>query len=193
MGRVETENGWIYTLAQWYPRMAVYDEVEGWNNLPYLGTGEFYLEYGDFDYESTAPDNMVVVGSGEHENPKKELTKEQRKRLKEAKNSDETVDILSKEEMLEGGHPKKGKDGMLTWHFKMDNSRDVAWAASKGFIWDAARINLPDDETALAQSVYPAENSGQDGYGRSTEYTKHAVEISSKNWYPYPYKVATNV
>lgn len=193
MGRVETENGWIYTLAQWYPRMAVYDEVEGWNNLPYLGTGEFYLEYGDFDYEITAPDNMVVVGSGELENPKKVLTKEQRKRLKEAQKSDETVDILSKEEMLESGHPKKGKDGMLTWHFKMDNSRDVAWAASKGFIWDAARINLPDDKTALAQSVYPAENSGQDGYGRSTEYTKHAVEISSKNWYPYPYKVATNV
>jgi len=82
---------------------------------------------------------------------------------------------------------------MLTWHFKMDNTRDVAWAASKAFIWDAAKMNLPNGKTGLAQSVYPAENSGQDGYARSTEYTKNAVEIYSKDWYPYPYEVATNV
>lgn len=193
MGRVETENGWIYTIAQWYPRMAVYDEVEGWNNIPYLGTGEFYLEFGKFDYTITAPANMVVVGSGMLQNPRKVLAKEQRKRLKKARKSDTTVTILSKQEMLEGTHHKEGKDGMLSWHFKMDNSHDIAWAASKAFIWDAARMNLPDDKKGLAQSVYPAENSGNDGYGRSTEYTKNAIEIYSKDWYPYPYHVATNV
>ncbi len=192
-GRVKTKNGWIYTIAQWYPRMAVFDEVEGWNNIPYLGTGEFYLEYGDFNYEITAPENMLVVGSGVLQNPKKVLPKEQLKRLEEASKSDETITLLSKDEMLAGTHHAKGNKGMLTWEFKMNNSRDVAWAASKAFIWDAARINLPNGKKALAQSVYPEENSGQDGYGRSTEYTKHSIEINSKNWYPYPYEVATNV
>lgn len=193
MGRVETENGWIYTLAQWFPRMAVFDEVEGWNTIPYLGSGEFYLEYGDYDFEITAPENMIVVGSGVLQNEKKVLTKTQRNRLKEAKKSDETIPIVSKEEMLKGDFYKEGRNGMLTWHFKMEDTRDIAWAASKAFIWDAAKMNLPDGETGLAQSVYPAENSGQDGYARSTEYTKHAIEIYSKDWYPYPYEVATNV
>lgn len=193
MGHVETKNGWIYTLAQWFPRMAVYDEVEGWNTIPYLGTGEFYLEYGNYEYEITAPENMIVVGSGELQNPKEVLTKTLQKRLEKAKNSDETVMIVSKEEMQKNDYYKKGKNGKLTWKFKMNNSRDVAWAASKAFIWDAAKINLPNGKTALAQSVYPEENSGMDGYARSTEYTKHAIEIYSKDWFVYPYKVATNV
>lgn len=193
MGRVKTKNGWIYTLAQWYPRMAVYDEVEGWNNIPYLGTGEFYLEYGNFDYYVTVPENMIVAGSGVLQNSKKVLTKTIQNRLKKAKESDKTVTILSKKEMLEGTHHVKSKNGMLTWHFKMDNSRDVAWTASDAFIWDAARINLPDNKTALAQSVYPVENSDTNGYARSTEYTKHCIEIYSKKLLPYPYKVATNV
>ncbi len=193
MGRVETENGWIYTIAQWFPRMAVFDEVEGWNTIPYLGSGEFYLEYGDYDVEITAPENMVVVGSGVLQNPKKVLTKTQQNRLDKAKESEETVMILTKEEMLEGNHHKKSKNGMLTWRFKMENSRDFAWAASNAFIWDAAKMNLPNGKTGLAQSVYPAENSGQDGYARSTEYTKRAVEIYSEDWFPYPYEVATNV
>lgn len=193
MGRVKTKNGTIYTIAQWYPRMAVYDEVEGWNNLPYLGTGEFYLEYGDFDYEVTVPANMTVVGSGNLQNPKDVLTDKERDQLEKAHKSDKTVTILSKEEMRNGTKHKKGKNGMLTWHFKMKQSRDIAWAASKAFIWDAARINLPNGKKALAQSVYPEENSGQDGYGRSTEYTKHAIELYSKEWFPYTYSVATNV
>lgn len=193
MGRVKTKNGWIYTLAQWYPRMAVYDEVQGWNNLPYLGTGEFYLEYGDFDYEVTVPDNMVVAGSGVLQNASSVLTKDVQNRLKKAKESDKTVSIISKKEMKAGSEHRTGKDGMLTWHFKIENARDVAWTASKAFIWDAAKINLPDDKTALAQSVYPEENSGKDGYGRSTEYTKRCIELYSKDWFPYPYKVATNV
>lgn len=193
MGRVKTDNGWIYTLAQWFPRMAVLDEVQGWNTIPYLGSGEFYLEYGDYDYEITAPENMIVVGSGVLQNPKKVLGKTQLQRLDQAKKSEETVMIVTKDEMLSGNYYKKGQNGMLTWRFKIHNSRDVAWAASKAFIWDAAKMNLPQGKTGLAQSVYPAENSGQDGYARSTEYTKNAVEIYSKDWFPYPYEVATNV
>lgn len=193
MGRVKTKYGTIYTIAQWYPRMAVLDEVDGWNNLPYIGTGEFYLEYGNFDYTITAPANMIVVGSGLLQNPKEVLTKTEMNRLDQARKSDKTVMILTKEEMEKGTDHLAGKNGMLTWHFKIDNSRDASWAASRAFIWDAARMNLPNNKTALAQSVYPEENSGQDGYGRSTEYTKGAIEFYSKWLYPYPYPVATDV
>ncbi|GAA4280565.1 hypothetical protein GCM10022260_09860 [Gaetbulibacter aestuarii] len=193
MGRFDSKNGWIYTLAQWYPRMEVLDEVDGWNTLPYLGTGEFYLEYGDFDYEITAPENMIVVGSGELQNPKEVLTDQEMDQLEKARKSDQTVMIRSKAQMMEGTHHEGDRNGMLTWHFKINQSRDVAWAASKAFIWDAAKINLPNGKTALAQSVYPEENSGQDGYGRSTEYVKNSIELYSKEWLPYTYPVATNV
>jgi len=191
MGRTKTKNGRIYTLAQWYPRMEVFDEVEGWNVLPYLGAGEFYLEYGDFDYKITAPSNMLVVGSGKLQNPKDVLTKHEREQLDKARKSDETVMIRSKED-VENPTPRSDKD-MLTWHFKIHQARDVSWAASKAFMWDAARINLPDGKKALAQSVYPVESAGNAAWGRSTEYVKGAIELYSKHWYPYTYPVATSV
>jgi len=191
MGRTKTKNGWIYTLAQWYPRMEVFDEVEGWNTLPYLGAGEFYLEYGDFDYKITAPSNMLVVGSGELQNPKDVLTAHEREQLDKAHNSDKTVMIRSKQD-VENPAKRSDKD-MLTWHFKMHQARDVSWAASKAYMWDAARINLPSGKEALAQSVYPVESAGNDAWGRSTEYVKGAIELYSKEWYEYTYPVATNV
>ncbi|MFZ0489327.1 MAG: M1 family aminopeptidase [Salegentibacter sp.] len=193
MGRVKTKNGWIYTLAQWYPRMEVMDEVDGWNTLPYLGTGEFYLEYGNFDYRITAPANMVVAGSGKLQNPKDVLNSHEREQLEKARKSDTTVTIRSVQDIRDDKHVKGNGEGMLTWHFKIQQSRDIAWAASKAFIWDAARINLPKGKEALAQSFYPVENSGEDGYGRSTEYVKNSIELYSKEWFPYSYPVATNV
>lgn len=192
MGRVQTKNGTIYTIAQWYPRMSVYDEVEGWNTLPYQGAGEFYLEFGDFDYKLTVPANMVVVGSGRLVNPKEVLTDTQMDRLEKAHNSDETVMIKTKEDVINEVH-HASNNGTLTWHFKMEQSHDIAWAASAAFIWDAARMNLPNDQTGLAQSVYPVESAGQEAWGRSTEYVKGAIEGYSEQWYPYTYPVATNV
>ena len=80
MGRLNTKNGWVYEVAQWFPRMCVYDDIQGWNVLPYLGAGEFYLEYGDIEYTVTAPANLIVVGSGELQNPQECFTPEQNKR-----------------------------------------------------------------------------------------------------------------
>ncbi len=191
MGRSLTQNGWIYEIAQWYPRMEVYDDVTGWNVIPYMGAGEFYLEYGNFDYTVTAPANMVVVGSGELLNPQEVLTPTAISRLTTARNSDKTVFIKdSVDVMSHNSYPQKAS---LTWHFMCKNARDVAWAASKAFLWDAARINLPDGKKALAQSVYPFESKGSDAWGRSTEYVKGAMELYSNQWYPYTYPVATNV
>jgi len=191
MGRQLTKNGWIYEIAQWYPRMEVYDDVTGWNVIPYMGGAEFYLEYGNFDYTVTAPSNLVVVGSGELLNPNEVLTPTVISRLAAAGKSDKTLFIKDSTEILSDKlHPAKAE---LTWHFYCKNSRDVSWAASKAFIWDAARINLPGGKTALAQSVYPVESAGWDAYGRSTEYVKGAIELYSNKWFPYTYPVATNV
>ena len=164
MGRSLTKNGWIYEIAQWYPRMEVYDDVTGWNVIPYMGASEFYLEYGDIDYTITAPANMVVAGSGALLNPGEVLTPTVMSRLAAAKNSDKTVMIKDSADVMNPNfYPKKGS---LTWHFLCKNTRDVAWAASKAFMWDAARINLPSGKKALAQSVYPVEVRSNNSWGR---------------------------
>ncbi len=191
MGRLNTKYGWIYEIAQWYPRMCVYDDIKGWNTLPYMGAGEFYLEYGNIDYTVTTPSNMIVVGAGELQNPKDVLTKTEQKRLDKASKSDETQFIRTEAEVK--AQKTRFNKKTLTWKFHMKNTRDVAWAASKAFIWDAAKMNLPNGKTGLAQSVYPVESAGNDAWGRSTEYTKATMERYSEKWYPFPYKVATNV
>lgn len=190
-GILDTKNGKIYAIAQWYPRMCVFDDIEGWNTLPYLGAGEFYLDYGDYDYTITAPANQIVVGSGELQNPEQVLTQTQIKRLAQARQSDKTVMIRAAAEVTDpASRPQKGK---LSWHFKINNARDVSWAASTAFIWDAARINLPSGRKALAMSVYPEESAGDSAWGRATEYVKGSIENYSKRWYEYPYNTATNV
>jgi len=193
MGRLETENGWIYEMAQWYPRMSVYDDVKGWNAEPYLGSGEFYLEYGDFEYKITVPYDHIVVGSGELVNPQEVLTKTQQDNLAKAAQSNESVYLVSPEEVADAAKTRPKQSGTSTWHFRIKNSRDVAWASSKAFIWDAARINLPSGKKAMAMSVYPKESDGQNAWGRSTEYTKASMEHYSEMWYEFPYPVAVNV
>jgi hypothetical protein len=192
MGVEDTKNGKIFTMAQWYPRMCVYDDVKGWNTLPYLGAGEFYLEYGDFDVAITTPASHIVVCSGELQNPAEVYTAEQQKRWAAAKLSDKTVIIRSAEEVTLPSSRPAGKT-TLTWKFKIKNSRDVAWASSTSFILDAAKINLPSGKKALAISVYPVESNGNDGWERSTEYTKSSIENYSKRWFEYPYPNAVNV
>ncbi len=191
-GILPTKNGDIFSVGQWYPRMCVFDDVEGWNTLPYLGAGEFYLEYGDFDFTITVPASHIVVASGELQNAEEVLTALQVKRLKEAAESDKTVMIRTSSEVNNNlGRPAGAK--VFKWHYKLNNARDVSWASSKAFIWDAAKINLPSGKKALAMSVYPDESKGNERWGRATEYTKKSIENYSKRWFEYPYSVATNV
>ena len=192
MGVLETENGRIFTLAQWYPRMSVYDDVSGWNTLPYLGAGEFYLEYGTFDVNITAPSSHLVVCFGALLNPSEVYTAEQQNRLKQAETSDETVMIRSEAEVTQASS-RPTNTSTLTWKFRIENARDVAWASSAAFILDAARINLPSGKKSLAMSAYPVESVGQDGWSRSTEYTKASIEHYSEKWLEYPYPAAINV
>jgi hypothetical protein len=190
-GILKTKAGDIFSVAQWYPRMCVYDDVQGWNAEPYLGPSEFYLEYGDFEVNITAPASHIVVCSGELLNPVEVLTPAQQKRMEEAKQSDKTILLRTEKEVTNAD--SRPKATTLTWKYKIVNARDVAWASSKSFIWDAARINLPSGKKALAMSVYPAESNGKSAWGRSTEYVKGSVENYSKRWFEYPYPVAVNV
>jgi hypothetical protein len=191
MGRAGTPNGWIYTIAQWYPRMCVYDNVLGWNAFPYIGAGEFYLEYGNYDFTITTSGKQLVVASGELINPSEVLTPDQIRRLDAARKSDKTVMIRNEEETK----TKKGRlsKDKLVWHFRCNHTRDVAFGASEAFVWDAARINLPDGKKSLAMSVYPIECAKDSGWKRSTEFVKGAIESYSDRWYPYPYPNAVNV
>ncbi|MBL0234330.1 MAG: M1 family metallopeptidase [Chitinophagaceae bacterium] len=191
MGRLNTKNGWIYEIAQWYPRLCVYDDIQGWNTLPYLGQGEFYLEYGDIDFTLTAPSNLIVVGSGDLQNTSECYTAEQVKRWEAARSSDKTVTIRSDKEVNDPA--SRPKSATCTWKFRIQNARDVAWAASRSFVQDAARINLPSGKKCLAISVYPLESIKKNGWQRSTEFVKGAIEFYSKKWFEFPYPAATNV
>ncbi len=181
----------IYDIAQWYPRMCVYDDVRGWDTQPFLGN-EFYTEFGNFDNYITVPANMLVAGSGLLMNEKDVLTKAQIDRLAQARTSDKTVMIRTVDEVKDpNSRPKK--DGTLTWHYHMDHTRDAVFSASAGFVWDGSKINLPGGKTALSLSFYPAEAAGDEGWGRTSEYTKDTIENFSHDWYAYPWPVMTNV
>lgn len=191
-GILNTKNGKIYTIAQWYPRMYVYDDIMGWNALPYTGPSEFYLEYGDFDLAITAPANHIVVASGELQNPAEVYTPEQLKRWAEAEKSETTVIIRSADEVTNAASRPTGKKE-LTWKFKIKNARDVSWASSAAFIVDAAKMDLPSGKKSIAISAYPVESNGNDAWGRSTEYVKKSIEFNSQKWFEYPYPAATAV
>ena len=191
MGVLETKNGKIFTIAQWYPRMCVYDDIRGWNTNPYLGASEFYLEYGDFDVSLAIPSNQIVVCSGKLLNPSEVFTAEQNKRYLKASESDKTVIIRSAADVEATAN--LNSITYKTWHYKITNARDASWASSAAFILDAARINLPSGKKSMAISAYPIESNGDEAWGRSTEYTKASIENYSKRWFEFPYPAATNV
>jgi len=188
---LSSPNGEIYSIAQWYPRLCVFDDVEGWNTLPYLGNGEFYLEYGDFTVNITVPSAYIVSASGELLNPEEVLTPIQLQRFKQAHVSEKKVFIRTPEEVsIPSSRPAKP---FCTWKFRINNSRDFAWTASKAFVWEGIRIDLPGGKKALGISVYPVESKLPGSWDRSSEYVKFTIEHFSEKWYEYPYPCAVNV
>ncbi len=191
MGRYAAERGTVYEFAQWYPRAYVYDDVNGWNALPYYGQGEFLLPYGDYDLSLTVPHDMTVVSTGTLQNADEVLTATQQQRMQQAMNTSETVHIIRPDEVGQAGtHPMTS--GMATWRYRAENVRDVAWAASASFIWDAATTS----RGTLAQSAYPHEGlgeGGEEGWEMSTQYVIAGLEHYSDKWLAYPYPVYVNV
>ena len=187
MGLEMIDGSHVYQVAQWYPRLAVYDDVRGWNSEQYLGQGEFYLEYGTFDVSISVPANMLVAATGTLRNPAQVLTATQRARLTQARSSDSTVVIRGSNEVSDPASRPPSRSGIHTWRFTADSVRDFAWAAARHFVWDAARAN---GGKTLAMSFYPP--SAEPVWNQSTQYVRFAVDNYS-SWYRYPYPVAINV
>ncbi|MFL5554598.1 MAG: M1 family metallopeptidase [Gemmatimonadaceae bacterium] len=175
----------LYEIAQWYPRMAVYDDVRGWNTDPYMGQGEFYLEYGDYNYSVTVPAGYVVAGSGVLQNPEEVLTAEQRRRLSAASRSSQVVQVITQGEAATARTAQKS--GTKTWRFRAQNVHDVAWAGAPDFRWDATSWN-----GILAQAFYQFPKSGK-AWEQAAEQTQWTIRQYSELFLPYPYPQATSV
>ena len=199
MGRMEARQGTVYALAQWFPRVAVYDDVSGWNTMPYLGSGEFYLGYGDMEYSVTVPATMQVVGTGVLQNPTDVYTPEQRARIARARTSATAVRIVEPREVGTSA-ATPSRTGNKTWTFTADNVRDVAWGASAAFIVDGADAEIRQDDGStnhvFIQSAYPAEGVSTDaaapGWEEATRYGRAAI-LNNSRWFPYPYPEAISV
>lgn len=183
------EDNYIYTIAQFYPRMAVYSDFEGWQNKQFLGNGEFTLTFGNFDVNITVPEDHIVAATGVLQNPKQVLSSRQRSRLNDAKTSSSPVLIVTEDEAKEKEKTKASKT--KTWHFKAENVRDFAFASSRKFIWDAMGVKF-GDRTVMAMSFYPKE--GNPLWGQySTKVVAHTIRTYSKYTFDFPYPVAQSI
>jgi hypothetical protein len=177
MGR----DGSLYQIAQWYPRLAVYDDVRGWNHDPYIGAGEFYLEYGSFDVSLTLPSNYTVAATGTLRNPEAVLTPEQRSRLASARFATEPVPIITSAEAGKVGTPGR----TATWRFISDSVRDFAFAAGSQLRWDASAYRK-----VLVHTLY---RPSAPEWEEANKMVRDALEYFSEQWYPYPYSHMTSV
>ena len=183
------DGNYIYEMAQWFPRMAVYDDVNGWMHKQFLGQGEFTLVFGDYKVEITVPNDMVVGATGELQNAAKVLSATQQSRLKQAETSKTPIAIVNQEEAskAETGKP----DGKKTWIYTAKNVRDFAFAASRKFIWDAMKVDV-EGRKVWAMSLFPKEANPLWGQ-YSTRVVGHTLVNYSKRTIPYPYPVAYSV
>ena len=183
------DDNYLYTIAQFFPRMAVYSDVTGWQNKQFLGRGEFTLPFGDYDVKLTVPENMVVGATGEIQNVDEVLTDLQKERLEKAKTSDKPVIIVTQDEAIKNEKNRSLKT--KTWHFKAQNVRDYGWCASRKFIWDAQGVQF-GDRTVMAMSLYPKEgNPMWEMY--STKAIVLTLQTYSKFTFDYPYPVAYSI
>ena len=185
----EENDNYLYTIAQWFPRMCVYNDVEGWQNKQFLGRGEFTLPFGDYEVAITVPSDHIVGSTGDLQNESSVLTSEQRSRFKEAAKSDTPVLIVTQAE-AEAAEKEK-KTGEKTWIFKATNVRDFAFASSRKFMWDAQGVQV-GGKNIMAMSYYPKEgNPLWERY--STKLVAHTIKTYSKFTVDYPYPVAISV
>lgn len=180
----------LFTVTQWFPRLCVYSDYQGWNNKQFTGRGEFALVFGNYDVKMTVPGDNIVAATGECQNYKEVLTAEQYQRYLQATKADMPMEVVTREEAL-NSVANKGNKGKKTWHYKAENVRDFAWGSSRKFVWDAMGINI-DGKKIMAMSYYPEESYAL--YRKySTKTVAHTLRVYSKHTIPYPYPVAISV
>jgi hypothetical protein len=184
----------LFNVAQWYPQVAVFDDIHGWNAFPYLGTGEFYLEYGVFEVALTVPEGWLVGATGTLQNPEEVLSDGTRLRLAQALAANEVVHVVTASDLAAGTATRPGEGGKLTWRFSAEGVRDFAFATSNRYLWDAARAITPDadgngsSETVAVHSLYRPE---AESWSNSAEFIRHAVTSHAERWHPYPWPQMT--
>ncbi|WP_444908147.1 M1 family metallopeptidase [Microbulbifer sp. SSSA008] len=185
----ERDDNYLYEIAQWFPRMAAYNDVSGWQNKQFLGRGEFALEFGDYRVAIEVPADHIVAATGVLQNPKDVLTSKQRERLRKARVASKPVMIVTKNEALENEKSRSNK--RKTWVFEAENVRDFSWASSRKFLWDAQGYKKGGTDT-MAMSFYPEEGTPLwDKY--STESIIHTIDIYNRYSFDYPYPVSISV
>ncbi|MEE9394353.1 MAG: M1 family metallopeptidase [Planctomycetota bacterium] len=184
------EDHHVFYLGYWYPQFAVCDDVEGWVADQYLGNGEFYMDYADYDIEFTVPRRFMVQSTGTLENPSEVLTKSARRALKRAASQDEVVSIIGPDREAEDALRKGDAQGLLTWKFKASKVRDVAVSISDRYHWDATRA-LVKDRDGPGRDAYCAIHALYEpkvkAWRRAAEYARFTIEWMSKNVHPYPW------
>ena len=186
----ENDKNYLYEIAQFFPRLAVYDDVNGWLHKQFLGRGEFALEFGDYDVEMTVAADHILGATGVLQNPDEVLTATQKERWAKAQTSDIPVVIVTQDEAVKA--EKNKAKGTKTWKFRAENVRDFAFASSRKFIWDAMGVKMSNGKIVMAMSYYPKEgNPLWEQY--STEVVAHTLEVYSKHTIDYPYPVAISV
>ncbi|MEM7658994.1 MAG: M1 family peptidase, partial [Bacteroidota bacterium] len=180
------DDNYLYTIAQFFPRMCQYNDIDGWQNKQFLGRGEFTLPFGDYAVRLTVPGDHVVAATGELQNSRQLLTAAQRRRLEKARTANEPVIIITEDE-ARAAEGKRATDEK-TWTFEAENVRDFAFASSRKFMWDAQGVPM-GDRTVLAMSYYPKEgNPLWERY--STRSVVHTLKVYSRHTFDYPYPVA---
>ena len=192
------QDGEVYFINYWYPQMAVYDDVNGWQTDQYYGNAEFYMGYGNYDVSLTVPAGWLVTATGTLQNPADVLSPQTRTRLDSARTASGIVHVVTDLDREPGRSTTAGKDGKLTWHFRAQNVRDVSWAASSRFLWDATNADVGDasgdgrPDTSLVQTFWRPEQR-VNHWEESARDARHSVEFFSKYLWPYPYPHMTAV
>jgi len=190
------QDGEVWFISYWYPQMAVYDDVNGWQTDQYLGNAEFYMGYGDYDVRLTLPEGWLVNATGELLNRDEVLSRQTRARLDSAAASSQVLQVVREEDRAPGRNTASGKDGKLTWHWQAKNVRDFAWGASSKYLWDAVPAVYSDSagrpDTSMIHAFYRPEMR-RSHWDQTARYGKHSVEFLSRYLWPYPWSHMTMV
>jgi hypothetical protein len=192
------QDGEVFYINYWYPQMAVYDDVSGWQTDQYLGNAEFYMGYGNYDVALTVPAGWLVNATGRLLNPSEVLSAQTRMRLDSAAHSSAVVRVVTDNERKAGTSTTPGTNGKLTWRFRADSVRDVSWTTSAKYLWDATNASVGDvngdgqpDTTAIYAFYRPEQRTSH--WGESARYSRHSIEFFSRFLSPYPYPHMTAV
>src|SRR5215207_10501612 len=186
------QDGETFYIGYWYPQMAVYDDVNGWQTDQYLGNAEFYMGYGNYDVALTVPAGWLVDATGRLQNPADVLSAQTRARLDSASHSSGVVHVVTEADRKPGTSTTTGANGKLTWRYRAENVRDVSWAASAKYLWDATNAAVGDatgdgrpDTTAIYSFYRPEQRASH--WDQSAKYSRHSIEFFSRFLAPYPY------